>query len=348
VTGKWLFWFDELCIGDIDLVGKKCANLGEMTRAKVTVPPGFALSLPAYQKFMSESGLNDEISQYVQQRFEGRGPTNYTHYIEVSEHVKKLIETKEMSPELAVPIKENYQKLCELCGIEDVAVAVRSSGPVSMPGAFETFLNVKGADDVVKHVVKVWASTFSIQSLAKRLQDHHPILIDGIGVAVLKMVNASKAGVAFTMHPTNMDAAKVVIEGTWGLGESVVSSSVNPDHFSFDKATGKVEKHINPKTLQIVYGEKGTQVVDVPAELQNVSCLSDEEINRVAQLALSVEKYYHGVPQDIEWVFDKDMGESQNLFLVQARNISVVKQQKSQAEKIADFMLRRVFQSKTS
>ena len=254
---KWLYWFNELGIADLELVGKKCANLGEMTKAKVAVPPGFALSLNAYQRFMRETGLNEAITDYVSQRFGEKGPKVYGEYVEVSEYVKDLIEHKEISLEMAEPIKENYQRLCDQCGVEDVAVAVRSSGPVSMPGAFETFLNIRGAEDVVKHVIKVWASTFSIQSLAHRLQEHHPLLIEGIGVAILKMVNAKTAGVAFTMHPTSMDDTKIVIEGSWGLGESVVASSVSPDHIVVDKKTGEVEKNINPKLKKVVSVKKG-------------------------------------------------------------------------------------------
>lgn len=346
MTAKWLYWFDELGIGDIQLVGKKCANLGEMTKAKVAVPPGFALSLDAYQRFMRETGLVDEITEFAKQYGE-EGPKGFGQLTEVSQHVRALFEKREMPADMAEDIKENYRKLCDQCGIADVAVAVRSSGPVSMPGAFETHLNIRGEDDVVKNVIKVWASTFTVQSLGQRLKDHHPLLIDGIGIAILKMVKAKTAGVGFTMHPTTMDPTKIVIEGSWGLGEAVVGSNVSPDRIIIDKNTGEVEKHINPKLLQVVYMEKGTQLVDVPPELQNAPCLDDDEINRIAELAMSIEKYY-GVAQDIEWVIDADLPVPRNLFLVQCRNISVVKAKKKESEQIADLMLRRVFQRRTS
>jgi pyruvate,water dikinase len=262
--------------------------------------------------------------------------------MEASRFVRELIETKEMPADMAALIKENYRKLCDQCGLEDVAVAVRSSGPVSMPGTFETYLNIKGEDDVVNHIIKVWASTFNVQAIGHRVNQHHPLLIDGIGVAILKMVKAKTAGVAFTMHPTTMDDTKIVIEGTWGLGESVVSGAISPDRIVVDKNSGEIEIHVNPKLKQVVYQEKGTQMVDVPLELQNVPCLSEEEIRRLVELAKAIEKYY-GVAQDIEWVFDADMDPFQNLFLVQTRNISVVKEKKTDAEKIVDLMMRRVF-----
>lgn len=346
MTAKWLYWFDELSIGDIDMVGKKCANLGEMTRAKVAVPPGYALSLEAYQRFMKETGLTDEVTEFLK-RYGDEGPQGFGQLMEASHFIRELMEAKEMPADMADMIRENYRKLCAQCGLKDVAVAVRSSGPVSLPGAFETYLNVKGEDDVVKHIVKVWASTFTVQAIGHRVNQHHPLLIDGIGVAILKMVKAKTAGVAFTMHPTTMDDTKIVIEGTWGLGEAVVGGSVSPDRIVVDKNTGEVEMHINSKLKQVVYQEKGTQVVDVPEELQNIPCLNDEEITRLVDLAKAIEKYY-GVAQDIEWVFDADMDPVQNLFLVQARNISVVKEKKKDAEQIADLMLRRVFQRKST
>ncbi len=343
MAAKWLYWFDELGIGDIELVGKKCANLGEMTKAKVSVPPGFALSLEAYQRYMQISGLTEEISGFLQ-RFGEQGPGGYGEFLEASSFIRELMETKPMPPDMAAEIRQNYRSLCIQCDQEDVAVAVRSSGPVSMPGAFETYLNVRSEDDVIAHIVKVWASTFTVQAIGHRVNNNHPLLIPGIGVAVLKMVQAKTAGVAFTMHPTTMDNTKVVIEGTWGLGESVVGGGVSPDRIVVDKLTGEVEKHINPKLQQVVYKDKGTHTVDVPEALQNILCLNDDEIRRLVALALQVEKYY-GVAQDIEWVFDDSQGTS-DLYLVQTRNISVIKSRKKEAEQIADMMLRRVFHSR--
>ncbi len=342
MAAKWLFWFNELGSGDINLVGKKCANLGEMTKARVSVPPGFALSLEAYQRYMRDAGLTVEISEFLQ-RFGEQGPRTYGEFAEASGFIRALMETKPMPADMAAEIRQNYRSLCALCGQDDVAVAVRSSGPVSMPGAFETYLNVRGEEDVIAHIIKVWASTFTVQAIGHRVNNNHPLLIPGIGVAVLKMVRAKTAGVAFTMHPTTMDSTKVVIEGTWGLGESVVGGGVSPDRIIVDKLTGEAEKHINPKLKQVVYKDKGTHTVDVPEDRQNALCLNDDEIKRLVDLALQVEKYY-GVPQDIEWVFDDNQGAC-SLYLVQTRNISVIKSRKKEAEQIADMMLRRVFRS---
>ncbi|MDT3701419.1 MAG: PEP/pyruvate-binding domain-containing protein [Thermincola sp.] len=342
MPGKWLFFFNELRGKDIEVVGKKCANLGEMTNAGMPVPPGFALSLDVYQRFMKESGANEEIRQYLR-KFGEEGPLSYSQYNEASKVIREIVESKPMPQDIAEVIKNNYWKLCEQCGNQELPVATRSSGTVSMPGAYETYLNIRGAEDVVKHVIKVWGSVFSVQALGGRMVKKQPVEIPGIGVAVLKMVNARAAGVAFTKHPNTGDPNKVVIEATWGLGESVVSGNMSPDRYIINKKTREITKKINTKTKQVVYKDKGTAYVDVPTEIQNVQCLTDDEINRVVELSLKVEKYYGGVAQDMEWVIENSLPESDNLFLVQTRNITKTGEYKSSSEMLADMMVKRLF-----
>ena len=306
VNDKWLFWFNELRSSDIEMVGKKCANLGEMTHAGMAVPPGYALSLTAYQRFMDESGANDEIREYLS-KFGPEGPRGYGEYSEASRVLREIVETKLMPHDMAQQIIDAYRELCAQSGGKEVAVAVRSSGTVSAPGAYETFLNIRGATEVVFNVIRVWGSAFSVQALGARMVKGQPVEIPGLGVAVLKMVNARAAGVAFTKHPTTGDPNKIVIEATWGLGESVVGGDVSPDRYVINKQTREIERVINPKTKQVVYGEKGTEHVDVPEELQNLACLSDDELEQLVDLCLKVEDYYDGVPQDMEWAVDQDV-----------------------------------------
>ena len=342
MNDKWLFWFNELRSSDIEVVGKKCANLGEMTHAGMAVPPGFALSLAAYQRFMDESGANDEIREYLR-RFGDEGPRGYGQYSEASRVIREIVETKLMPHDMAQLIIENYRELCARSGGKEVAVAVRSSGTVSAPGAYETYLNIRGADEVVYNVIRVWGSAFSIQALGARMVKGLPVEIPGLGVAVLKMVNARSAGVAFTKHPTTGDPNKIVIEATWGLGESVVGGDVSPDRYIINKQTREIERVINPKTKQVVYGEKGTEHVDVPEEMQNLACLSDDELEQLVELCLKVEDYYEGVPQDMEWAVDQDVLDEQKLYLVQTRNITKTGEQKSKAEVLAGMLVKSAF-----
>ncbi len=339
---KWLFWFEELRGADIDGVGKKCANLGEMTFAGMAVPPGFALSLAAYERFMGETGANDDIQAYVAD-IDSEVLRTYGGYSEASRVIREIVESKLMPHDMALHIMDNYRELCARSGGKEVAVAVRSSGTVSAPGAYETYLNIRGADEVVFNVIKVWSSAFSVQALGARMVKGQPVEIAGLGVAVLKMVNARAAGVAFTKHPTTGDPNKIVIEATWGLGESVVGGDVSPDRYVVNKQTREVEKVINPKTKQVVYGEKGTEHVDVPAELQNEACLADEELMQLVELCAKVEKYYGGVPQDMEWALDRDIVGPNKLFLVQTRNISKTVEQKSKAEVLAGMLVKSAF-----
>lgn len=347
VDDKWLFWFNELRGADIEVVGKKCANLGEMTHAGMAVPPGFALSLAAYQRFMSETGATDDIRAYVA-RLGSEELRGYGGYSEASKVIRKIVESKLMPRDMAQLIIENYRELCAQSGGKEVAVAVRSSGTVSAPGAYETYLNIRGADEVVFNVIRVWSSAFSVQALGARMVKGQPVEIPGLGVAVLKMVNARTAGVAFTKHPTTGDPNKIVIEATWGLGESVVGGDVSPDRYVINKLTGEVEKIINPKTKQVVYGEMGTEHIDVPEELQNQACLTDEELANLVDLCAKVEDYYEGVPQDMEWALDQDIVGPDRLFLVQTRNITKTAAPKSKAQVLADMLVKRAYGGRTA
>jgi pyruvate,water dikinase len=223
--------------------------------------------------------------------------------------------------------------------MDRVRVAVRSSGAVSMPGQMESFLNVLGKDEVSNHVIKVWGSAFTTRAIAFRIEKGMEMERAPIGVAVLKMVNAKSAGVVLTVLPTTGDITKVVVEGNWGLGESVVSGEVNPDHFLVDKETKDIESTINEKTKMVVYRSSGTATTDVPGDMQNQACLSKEELLEIVRVSLDVEKHFN-TPQDMEWVVDFDLPFPQNIFWVQARPAKFTKKKEDDAEYIAELMTR--------
>jgi len=169
----------------------------------------------------------------------------------------------------------------------------------------ETFLNVLGKDAVSNHVIKVWGSAFTARAIAFRIEKGMEMVKAPIGVAVLKMVNAKSAGVVLTVLPTTGDISKVVVEGNWGLGESVVSGEVNPDHFLVDKETLDVESTVNQKPKMVVYRVRGRQ---------RATCRKTCRINLVSpkkkswksvRVSLDVEKHFN-TPQDMEWVVDFD------------------------------------------
>jgi pyruvate,water dikinase len=317
MSEKWIYWLEELGQGDNDLVGKKCANLGEMTKLGMRVPPGFAITVDGYRRFMELTGLRDRITEY----FATLGLElrhSVAKQIEASRASQQMIRETPVPPAIADEITANYRTLCERCGVNDVAVAVRSSGSVSMPGQMETYLNVQGEHDVVRRVVEVWESTFNTRAIAFRLEKGMPADQAPIGVAVIKMVNAKSAGVVLTVIPTTGDLDRLVVEGNWGLGESVVSGEIDPDNFIVEKATQAIEKKISHKTRWVIYNGRGTKKADIPPELRDLPCLDDAEVLEISKVALGVEKYF-GAPQDMEWVVEKDLAFPDNLFWVQAR-----------------------------
>jgi len=337
MANKWIYWSEELGSQHNEIVGKKCANLGEMTRLGMRVPPGFAICVDGYEQFMEQSGAGEEVRRYVKENV--RGFRDVEKQIEASRAIRGIIESKSMPYDMKKELDAHYDELCSRVGMDRVRVAVRSSGAVSMPGQMESFLNVLGKDEVSNHVIKVWGSAFTTRAIAFRIEKGMEMERAPIGVAVLKMVNAKSAGVVLTVLPTTGDITKVVVEGNWGLGESVVSGEVNPDHFLVDKETKDIESTINEKTKMVVYRSSGTATTDVPGDMQNQACLSKEELLEIVRVSLDVEKHFNA-PQDMEWVVDFDLPFPQNIFWVQARPAKFTKKKEDDAEYIAELMTR--------
>ena len=319
---NYIYWLDEIDKDYGHLVGKKCANLGELTRAGFPVPRGFALSVDMYKKFMNDTGAFEEISRYLKNFDTGNDPlANLNKYNEASNVLRHIVETKWWPSEMEDFIARFYERLCEKSGIDNVPVAVRSAGLLSYPGQYETYLYVRGKTEVMKHIIKVFSSTFNVRSLlarekAGRIQNYEPI-----GIAVNQMVNAKAAGVIFTLNPVNGDKSKIAIEGNWGLGQSVVGGFVTPDEWKVDKVVLEIiSRKISSKQIEYLVDHKLTKVTEVhiPKERQAVPCLTDEEIIELARIAKAIEKHF-GTPQDIEWAIEKESAFPKNIFFVQTR-----------------------------
>lgn len=315
----YVLWVEKLCKEDIFVAGKKCCNLGEMHRAGLPVPPGFVLTLEAYKKFLIDSGIESSLREYLNKNM-AAFKNDVSLFDEAEKYIMDLFADKKMPSQLEELICEYYEKLCDQCSLPEVPVAVRSSGPVSMPGQFDTYLNVRGKEELLKKIIKVWASSFNARAIAYRMQQGLEVESSPIGVAVIKMVNAKSSGVMFTLDPLNGDRSRIFIEGSWGLGESLVSGQVTPDKFILDKVTLEVSKKmICSKEIELVYGPKGdVEARKVPEERRNIPCLTDDELLHLANYGKIIERHY-GVPQDIEWAIDKDLPKPQNVFLLQAR-----------------------------
>lgn len=334
---KWIYWFDELNSKHNELVGKKCANLGEMTQLGLRVPPGFAISVDGYERFMKESGAGEEITRFVKKNIHDLNKVD--QQIAASHAIRGLIESKQMPYEMKQELDQYYGALCERVGMDRIRVAVRSSGAISMPGQMETYLNVLGREALSRHVIKVWGSAFTTRAIAFRLETGMEMERAPIGVAVLKMVNAKSAGVTLTVLPTTGDTSKIVVEGNWGLGESVVSGEVNPDHFLIDKETRKIESTVNLKKKMVVYRSSGTSTAEVPREMQLQPCLEAQELEEIARIAQDAETHFRR-PQDMEWVVDLNLPFPENIFWVQTRPAKFAKKKESESEYLAELMTR--------
>ena len=322
---KLILWFEELGREDIPLVGGKNANLGEMLKAGIPVPPGFAITAYAYKRFIEETGIAQQIYKIIEETVTDKNDPK--QYEEASKKIRALIESTPMPDYLAEEIKQAYRELSNRTNVVNVSVAVRSSATAedlpdaSFAGQQETYLNVSGEDNLLEKTVKCWSSLFTPRAIFYRTQKgfrHEDVLIS---VGVQKMVNAKAAGVMFTLNPVTGDRNQIVIEANWGLGESVVSGAVTPDYFVVDKNTMQIiERKIVKKTVEYVRDPETGETIhaEVPLERQEIPCLTDEEILKLAELGKKIEEHY-GRAQDIEWAIDRDLPFPENVFIVQSR-----------------------------
>ncbi|MBP1699521.1 MAG: phosphoenolpyruvate synthase/pyruvate phosphate dikinase, partial [Deltaproteobacteria bacterium] len=263
---RYIFWIEELGQEHCEIVGKKCGNLGEMAKIGLLVPPGFALSVEAYKDFMIlsveaykdfmiQTNARREIQNYLSQL--GGDVETIEQFNQASRDIRQIVESKEMPEAMKDTILSFYDGLCRRCDCI-VAVSTRSAGPMSHPGQYETYLNVKGKADLLEKIKKVWASSFNPRSLAFRKRKAQPLEDDPIGVAVLKMVNARAAGVVFTADPNTGDTSRMIMEANWGLGESVVSGELLPDVYVLKKDTLEIlEKKLGKKSKYVTCKELG-------------------------------------------------------------------------------------------
>lgn len=345
-SDKQIYWFEELGTEHNDIVGKKCANLGEMVRLGLAVPPGFALAIDMYRKFLKETGTGEEMLKYIRDLGELKGKS-ISQYDEMSRILQHMIADKELPQIIQKEIGEYYEKLCDKTGTDDVAVSVRSAGTESRPGMFESFLNVRGKKSVYNMVKKVWASTYTSRAIAFRANKGFNPLGDELGVAIPKMVNAKASGIGFTVNPITGDDTKILIEANWGLGEGVVSGSESVDSFVVDKHTLEVvRKNVGNKKRYMTYKESGTGWEQVTIEKQTIPCLSDMEIQKIAGILLAMEKRL-GCAQDVEWAIDHDYRFPDNIFHLQTRPAKIqLKKTLSATDQIVDLISKR-FQSLT-
>lgn len=316
-------WLDEVRKEDIHLVGGKCANLGELTAKGVTVPPGFAVTADAFRRFLEETKIGEAIIKTLNN---SSGPRDPKQYEEASEEIRKIIESAQMPEDIASEVRSAYRDLGRKTGNNQVKVAVRSSATsedlpdASFAGQQDTYLNVKGEDQLVHYVQKCWSSLYTPRAIFYREEKGFPHEKVLISVGVQKMVDSKVSGVVFTLDPVNGDPSKIIIESTWGLGEALVAGIVRPDRYIVDKGTLQiVHKEIVPKTIEHVPNHDTglTMRRDVPQERRNAASLTDEQAVELARLARDIEDHYQ-TPQDVEFALEQDKS-GHVVYVVQTR-----------------------------
>ena len=318
-----IVWFDQVTKQDIPTVGGKGANLGEMTRAKIPVPPGFIVTSNTYFGFLRQTKLTDKIRRLL-----ADVDVNDSKQLQrTAAQVRQVISKAPMPPEIAREIEQAYTKMGR--GL----VAVRSSATAedlpeaSFAGQQRTFLNVQGEKEVVVAVQECWASLFEARAVFYRVQQNYDHFKVGIAVPVQRMVQSEASGVMFTLEPLTSDRSKIAIEAVLGLGEMIVSGEVTPDTYIVSKEELKItSKEIARQEWKLIRrdGNKGEEAnikLPLTAEEQSRQKISDDDILALAKIGQSLEEHYQ-FPQDIEWA--KENGQ---LFIVQTRPVTTIREQ---------------------
>src|SRR5215204_531628 len=312
-------WFDEIRKDDIALAGGKGANLGELSRAGLPVPPGFVLTTAAYDTFVEASGIKGEVVALASVP-RADDPASFE---EVAEGIRALFSGGKVPEEMGDEIRAAYHELSE--DALETPVAVRSSATaedlpaMSFAGQQETYLNVRGGEALLEGVKNCWASLWTARAMAYRARQGIAPETVSLAVVVQRMVEAEAAGVMFTANPANGRRNEAVVSAAWGLGESVVSGQVTPDSIVVDKDSGRViSRDIADKEVMTVNTDSGTEERPVPEARRREEVLDDEAVAELVSYGVRIEDHYD-MPQDIEWAFSDG-----DLFILQSRPITAL------------------------
>ncbi|KAF1010890.1 MAG: Phosphoenolpyruvate synthase [Pseudomonas fluorescens] len=329
---EYVVSLDKLGVHDVEHVGGKNASLGEMISnlagAGVSVPGGFATTAQAYRDFLEQSGLNDRIHAAL----DALDVDDVNALAKTGAQIRQWIMEAEFPERLNTEIRTAFAALS--AGNPDMAVAVRSSATAedlpdaSFAGQQETFLNIRGVDNVIRAAKEVFASLFNDRAISYRVHQGFDHKLVALSAGVQRMVRSETgtAGVMFTLDTESGFRDVVFITGAYGLGETVVQGAVNPDEFYVHKHTleaGRpaiLRRNLGSKAIKMVYGDeakagRSVKTVEVDKAERARFCLTDAEVSELAKQAMIIEKHYK-CPMDIEWAKDGDDGK---LYIVQAR-----------------------------
>ncbi|NUU38131.1 phosphoenolpyruvate synthase [Pseudomonas sp. C2B4] len=348
---EYVVSLDKLGKHDVEHVGGKNASLGEMISnlagAGVSVPGGFATTAQAYRDFLELSGLNQQIHDAL----DALDVDDVNALAKTGAQIRQWIMEAEFPEKLNAEIRAAFATLS--AGNPDVAVAVRSSATAedlpdaSFAGQQETFLNIRGVENVIRAAKEVFASLFNDRAISYRVHQGFDHKLVALSAGVQRMVRSETgtAGVMFTLDTESGFRDVVFITGAYGLGETVVQGAVNPDEFYVHKGTlaaGRpaiLRRNLGSKAIKMIYGDeakagRSVKTVDVDKAERVRFCLTDAEVSELAKQAMIIEKHYQ-CPMDIEWAKDGDDGK---LYIVQARPETV--KSRTQANVMERYLLK--------
>jgi pyruvate,water dikinase len=339
---KYIKWFDQISIKDIPLVGGKNASLGEMfqtlTPQGVRIPPGFAVTADAFSALIAQNNLSEKIYAMLSQL----DPKNTGELAQVGHEIRTLVRSVGLPEAVALEIREAYAQLNFRSGTEELDVAVRSSATAedlpdaSFAGQQETFLNIRGPEDLLIACANCFASLFTDRAISYRSTKGFEHSKVRLSICVQQMVRSDLAasGVIFTLDTESGARNVILVNSAYGLGENVVGGRVDPDEFfvlkpllakAKESATVPIlRRKAGLKQVKMVYsghGSRTTKNIEVSRADQEKLSISDADVVQLAQWALAIELYYsklngRDTPMDIEWGKDGRTGE---LFILQAR-----------------------------
>lgn len=311
----FIHYFAKISKKSVDIAGGKGASLGEMTKAGLPVPPGFVISSKAFDRFLEETDLTQEVAAQL-------AKISYSDVNSVDRYsnvIRDLIDKAVMPDDLKKEILDNYKKLgSQFVAVRSSATAEDSS-IASWAGELETYLNTT-EKSILANVKKCWSSLFTPRAIFYR---HEKGLLDtkvSVAVVIQSMIESEVSGIAFTVHPVTQDKNQMIIEAGYGLGEAIVSGSITPDSYVVDKKDlSLIDINIaNQEKKMVRCLRRGVKWTNILKKEQEVQKLTGKEIIELSKICMNIEKHY-GFPCDIEWAYFKG-----KFYITQSRPITTL------------------------
>ena len=345
---EFILWFSDINMDSLPKVGGKAASLGEMFNMKLPIPNGFCITSEAYSYFLDETNIKSKIAKLLKDI-----DVESTNALEeTANKIQEMIVKQEIPSKIKNSILESYELMNvspDLMNQNNSAlsfikagrdlpyVAVRSSATAedlpnaSFAGQQATFLNVKGNKNLIEAVKQCWASLFTARAIYYRTKNNFDHMKVYLCVIIHKMINGDVSGVMFTANPTNNDESEIMIEASYGVGETIVSGSVNPDNYMVDKSSLEIKSiKVHKKDFMITRDDNSgsNKKVKLDDEKANSQCLDEYKVKELARYGLIIEKHYKK-PMDIEWGIERN-----KLHILQARPITTLKKERKASQEL--------------